>query len=254
MSLRVLALAISGALLMVPPATATPVEPSAEQVRQAAATPAAPNPNPANPSEAVPATISPGEIKGASGVAPTPEDGSEPAALQVPVVEPEPPKPAITLKIDINLSAQRMTVSNGEEVLHSWAISSGRRGYFTPTGTYQPQWRAKMWRSKQYYGSPMPHSIFFHRGYAVHGTYATGMLGRPASHGCIRLSPKHAASLYRLVGSHGMESTQIVVRGKTPSTHVATRRKSDSRSRQASRRRAQRGYAYYGAGPFWSPW
>jgi lipoprotein-anchoring transpeptidase ErfK/SrfK len=168
-------------------------------------------------------------------------------------VEPEPPKPVITLKVDINLSSQRMTVKSGDEVLHSWPISSGRSGYFTPNGTYQPQWRAKMWRSKQYYGSPMPHSVFFHRGYAVHGTYATGMLGRPASHGCVRLAPKHAATFYNLVGKHGMESTKIVVSGKTPSSRVATSRKSEP-SRQAYRRRAPSGYANYGGAPFWMGW
>jgi hypothetical protein len=34
--------------------------------------------------------------------------------------------------------------------------------------------------------APMPHSIFFRGGYAIHGSYATGSLGRPASPGCIR--------------------------------------------------------------------
>lgn len=244
---------LSAILLMVPPAAATSIGSPAEPALQSAVTPSTPPPNPANAGGAVPTSISPGEVKGAPDAAPQPGTGSEPAALQVPAVEPEPPKPVITLKVDINLSAQRMTVTNGDEVLHSWPISSGRGGYSTPNGTYQPQWRAKMWRSKQYYGSPMPHSVFFHRGYAVHGTYATGMLGRPASHGCIRLAPKHAATFYNLVGKHGMESTQIVVRGKTPSTRVATGRKSE-RSRQVYRRRAPSGYANYGGAPFWMAW
>jgi len=240
--------AFSGALLMVPPAAADPSGSSAAPVVQAAASVSAPNPT--NAAAAVQAAISPGEIKSDTGAAPQPDGGSKPAALQVPAIEPEPPKPVITLEVDINLSSQRMTVTNEGEVIHSWPISSGRSGYYTPTGTYTPQWRAKMWRSKQYYGSPMPHSIFFHRGYAVHGTYATGMLGRPASHGCIRLAPKHAATLYSLVGKHGMESTKIVVHGKTPSTsRVARSRKSDRQ--EASRRRVYRGYADYGGAPFW---
>lgn len=243
--------ALTGILLMVPPANATPTGSAADPVLQTAATPSAvaPAPAPAGAVESVPAAVSPGEIK----TEPLPEAGSEPAALQVPEIEAEPPPPVITLKVDIDLSAQRMTVANGDDVLHVWPISSGRRGYSTPTGTYQPQWRSKMWRSRQYYGSPMPHSVFFHRGYAVHGTYATGMLGRPASHGCIRLAPKNAATFYRLVGQHGMESTQIIVHGKANagSPKVAKSRKSGARTRQASSRRVSRGYAGYNP-PWWT--
>ena len=45
----------------------------------------------------------------------------------------------------------------------------------------------------------MPYSIFFLRGYAIHGSYETKYLGRPASHGCVRLHPANAAALYSLV-------------------------------------------------------
>jgi lipoprotein-anchoring transpeptidase ErfK/SrfK len=44
----------------------------------------------------------------------------------------------------------------------------------------------------------MPHSIFFSGGYAIHATPHTGNLGRPASHGCIRLHPNNAAILYNM--------------------------------------------------------
>jgi hypothetical protein len=57
--------------------------------------------------------------------------------------------------------------------------------------------------SRKYHMSPMPYSIFFRGGYAIHGTYATGALGSPASHGCVRLSPGNAATLYHLVQSEG---------------------------------------------------
>ena len=244
-------IALTSVLLTVQPAAANPAGTSPEAVQQTATSTSVPNPG--APAEAVPAAVIPGETKPASDPAIAPNVGTEPAALQVPLIEPEPPKPVITLKVDIDLSAQRMTVmTENDEVLHKWPISSGRGGYHTPNGTWQPQWRAKMWRSRQYYGSPMPHSVFFHRGYAVHGTYATGMLGRPASHGCIRLAPKNAAAFYSLVGQHGMESTQIVVRGKTPGRAMASSgRKSGARSAQASRRQPSRGYANYGS-PSWS--
>jgi hypothetical protein len=106
-----------------------------------------------------------------------------------------------------------MTVAENGVTKHTWAISSAGPGYRTPTGTFKPQWMSRMWYSRQYDWSPMPHSIFFTGGTAIHGTYATRMLGRPASHGCVRLAPGNAAELYRLVGRHGKDRTRIVVHG-----------------------------------------
>lgn len=124
-----------------------------------------------------------------------------------------PPPPPVTLKIAINLTSQRLTVTENGKVRFTWKISSGRSGYLTPTGNYRPQWMARKWRSRKYGNAPMPHSIFFHRGYAIHATYATGRLGRPASHGCIRLSPRNARTLFRLVSRHGKAATRITIRG-----------------------------------------
>ena len=82
-----------------------------------------------------------------------------------------------------------------------------------------------MWFSKQYDDAPMPHSVFFNGGIAVHGTQATGMLGRPASHGCIRLAPSNAAALYAMVSAHGKPMTRIKVHGTAKdTTPVAARR------------------------------
>jgi len=53
--------------------------------------------------------------------------------------------------------------------------------------------------SKKYDNAPMPYSIFFTGGYAIHGTPHVGNLGRPASHGCVRLSPANARTLYGIV-------------------------------------------------------
>jgi len=64
----------------------------------------------------------------------------------------------------------------------------------------------------------MPHSIFFAGGYAIHGTYETRSLGRPASHGCVRLSPAHAAVLYQMVQAEG---ARITISGSPPvKTHA----------------------------------
>ncbi len=106
------------------------------------------------------------------------------------------------VKIQINLSTQTMHVtSNDADFL--WPISSARSGYSTPRGFYRPQHLERMHYSHKYHMSPMPYSIFFRGGYAIHGTYSTAELGRPASHGCIRLAPQNAAMLYAMVQEEG---------------------------------------------------
>ncbi len=94
---------------------------------------------------------------------------------------------------------------------YNWRVSTARAGYVTPPGTYHPQMLARHWYSKKYYNSPMPHSIFFYGGFAIHGTYEISRLGGPASHGCVRLDPGNAATLYGLVEREGMGATTIVI-------------------------------------------
>ena len=113
--------------------------------------------------------------------------------------------------VDISRASQTMSVIVDGTPRYHWRVSTGRRGYGTPSGTYQPQSMARSWFSKEYYNSPMPHSIFFHRGYAIHGTYEISRLGGPASHGCVRLDPENAATLFGLVEREGMHSTTIVI-------------------------------------------
>ena len=111
----------------------------------------------------------------------------------------------------IDVSEQRMTVSENGRVLYNWKVSTARKGYRTPRGTYSPTRLHKMWYSRKYDMSPMPHSIFFHGGYAIHGTNYIKSLGRPASHGCVRLHPSNARALFNLVNRHGRGNVRIVV-------------------------------------------
>lgn len=108
-----------------------------------------------------------------------------------------------SVDIRVDLSTQTMTVTSSDGETQVWPVSTARRGYVTPRGTFGVQALQVMHRSRKYNNSPMPHSIFFHGGYAIHGTYATGALGRAASHGCVRLSPAHAATLYAMVRQEG---------------------------------------------------
>ncbi|KAB2913373.1 MAG: L,D-transpeptidase [Hyphomicrobiaceae bacterium] len=135
-----------------------------------------------------------------------------------------PPILPITLVLKADLAAQQLTVLEGDKVKFVWQISSGRAGYRTSTGTFRPQWTARMWYSRQYEWSPMPHAVFFNRGTAFHATSAVGMLGRPASHGCIRLAPANAAQLYALVHRHGLYQTKIVVHGAPKEPAIAQRK------------------------------
>src|SRR5690242_9280470 len=109
--------------------------------------------------------------------------------------------------IQVDKSTQEMTVSVDGAPRYHFAVSTGRAGYGTPSGTFHPERMERTWFSKEYYNSPMPHSIFFHSGYAIHGSYEINALGGPASHGCIRLHPDNAATLYALVQQQGMGAT-----------------------------------------------
>jgi lipoprotein-anchoring transpeptidase ErfK/SrfK len=111
----------------------------------------------------------------------------------------------------INLSSQRMDVYVNGAPRYTWPVSTARSGYRTPTGIFKPTALVRYHRSTIYSGSPMPYSIFFLRGYAIHGSYETKYLGRPASHGCVRLHPSNAAALYSLVQRAGAQNTVIKI-------------------------------------------
>jgi len=113
------------------------------------------------------------------------------------------------VEVRISKSRQMMYVYVDGEHYYSWPVSTARGGYNTPNGVYRPQRLALFHRSSKYNNSPMPYSIFFHGGYAIHGSYDIGNLGRPASHGCIRLHPSDARELYGLVSDS--DYTRIVV-------------------------------------------
>ena len=130
--------------------------------------------------------------------------------------------------VTVDKSAQRLTVSVDGFNRYEWPVSTARWGYRTPNGNYRPQWLARKWFSTKYDGSPMPYSIFFDGGYAIHGSYEISHLGRPASHGCIRLHPQNAAVLFGLVQAH-MRDTRIVVIGERPEPQARGRQR-DERS------------------------
>src|SRR5262245_40495667 len=106
---------------------------------------------------------------------------------------------AATLVAEVNVQSQTMTVTKYGRVLYGWKVSTARQGYITARGAWRPISLHKMWRSRKYDNAPMPYSVFYHGGYAVHGTGHVKQLGRPASHGCVRLQTANAATFYSLV-------------------------------------------------------
>jgi len=141
---------------------------------------------------------------------------AEPDAAQTdPNAAPEQPKTSILVNID--KSSQEMTVFVDGVEQYSWPVSTGKSGYSTPSGTYAPTSMNEIWYSKEWDNAPMPHAIFFMKdGHAIHGSQDVKNLGKPASHGCVRLSPQNAATLYALVETTGMENVQVVLSGTTP--------------------------------------
>jgi hypothetical protein len=120
------------------------------------------------------------------------------------------------LDVIVDKFTQQMWVMIDGQARYVWRVSTGRDRHGTPNGIYRPERLERVWHSRAYYQSPMPHSIFFHNGYAIHGSYAISQLGGPASHGCVRLHPQHAEALFRLVQLEGVGNTSIVVTGNDP--------------------------------------
>jgi len=115
--------------------------------------------------------------------------------------------PILTVKVKI--SKQRIYVYQHNKLLYQWKISTGKRGHYTPTGIFKPLRLCKHYRSRKYHNAPMPYSVFFANGYAFHGTNSIRRLGHKASHGCVRLHPSHAKTLFSLVKRIGMDHTRI---------------------------------------------
>jgi hypothetical protein len=139
--------------------------------------------------------------------------------------------------IRVDLSTQRMTVTTPDGETYNWAVSSGREGYRTIRGSFRPTRLERHWHSRKYDG-PMPHSIFFRGGFAIHGTSQVGRLGRPASHGCVRLAPGNAARLFALVQKH-RSATRIAIHGVAPDTGTRYAKAKPSQAQRVAAARAK---------------
>lgn len=121
------------------------------------------------------------------------------------------------LLIAIDKATQQMTVTQDGEQLHVWPVSSGGAGYDTPNGEWKPFRMEKDHFSREWDDAPMPNSIFFTmEGHAIHGTFDAKNLGKPVSHGCVRLSRANSEVLWGLVRKNKMANTKVVLTGEIP--------------------------------------
>ncbi len=122
------------------------------------------------------------------------------------------------VRLTVDLSAQRLKVE-APEVSKEFKISSGLPPAYSTPGSgkcFAPDFIEEMHYSSLYNKAPMPNSVFFNGNIAMHGTNAEAMLGRPASHGCVRLSKADARTVYDLVKANGKSRTIVCVQGTTP--------------------------------------
>jgi hypothetical protein len=156
--------------------------------------------------------------------------------------------------IEIDKATQRMSVKRDGEQLYAWPVSTGARGYDTPSGEFAALSMARHHFSREWDDAPMPHSIFFtKRGHAIHGTEHTRNIGRAASHGCVRLEPQNARLLFEMVKAEGVANVRILLTGETaPGGLILAKRA--PRRHYASRPNAFYGRLYRAPTPFFSPW
>ena len=148
--------------------------------------------------------------------------------------------PASKVLVIIDKPTQKMKVFVDDVELYSWKVSSGLPGYATPSGTYTASSMNEIWYSKEWDDAPMPHAIFFtKKGHAIHGTKETKKLGRPASHGCVRLAPEEARTLFALVKEKGLVNMEIVLKGDTPGVESKVARTGHASSRLTEQKPAQ---------------
>ncbi|WP_299030558.1 L,D-transpeptidase [uncultured Sulfitobacter sp.] len=111
----------------------------------------------------------------------------------------------------VDISEQTMRVYKDGKRIHTWRVSTARKGKVTPRGQWRAKWLSKNHKSSLYNNAPMPYSIFYRGNFAIHGTNQTSRLGRPASAGCIRLHTANAKKLFTMTQQVGLRNMKVIV-------------------------------------------
>ena len=100
--------------------------------------------------------------------------------------------------IDVDLSQQRVYAYEGDVVVNSFVVSTGTWQTPTVTGSYKIwiKLRSTTMSGPGYYLTDVPYTMYFYKGYGLHGTYWHNNFGTPMSHGCVNLATPDAEWLY----------------------------------------------------------
>lgn len=109
--------------------------------------------------------------------------------------------------IEVSLSDQKLRAWEGQRIVMEYPISSGKWAP-TPKGTFYIWYKTRSQKmsggSKElgtyYYLPNVPHNMFFHKGYAIHGAYWHNNFGQPMSHGCVNQPLSNAAQIFEWAG------------------------------------------------------
>jgi lipoprotein-anchoring transpeptidase ErfK/SrfK len=103
-----------------------------------------------------------------------------------------------TLWIEVNLTAQTLSVYRGGQIINTFLISSGTDWFKTVTGSYKiyAKYSQYTMRGPDYDLPDVPYSMFFYKGYSIHGTYWHHNFGTPMSRGCINMKTEEAAWVF----------------------------------------------------------
>ena len=101
-------------------------------------------------------------------------------------------------RIEVDLSEQMLIAWQGDTIVLRTSVSTGRAEYPTVIGTWPI--RTKLTSTRMIgpgYDTPnVPWTMYFYRGYAIHGAYWHNDFGTPVSHGCINMRPDEAKLLF----------------------------------------------------------
>ncbi len=100
--------------------------------------------------------------------------------------------------IDIDLSEQRLYAYQGKNLVNSFVVSTGTWIHPTVTGQFRiyVQYRFTDMSGPGYYLADVPYTMYFYRGYGIHGTYWHNNFGTPMSHGCVNMITSEAGWVF----------------------------------------------------------
>lgn len=131
------------------------------------------------------------------------------ATASIPKIVAAEPAPAV--QVVVYKTAQEVSVSVAGVEQYRWPVSTGRKARWTPAGDFKPAFLSRNHRSSRYNNAPMPYAVFFNGNIALHGTTDLKRLGQPASHGCVRLHPDNAKTLFELIETADLRDVVIQV-------------------------------------------